>query len=265
MTKFSIYNSPQASAHKRKGADEIFLFLHRLGNHIKVSDVIFGDDPPDFVMLLDESEIAIELTRLKRADFRLGIELPQRRRGGVLKDVGDIETAQYIKWKRDQRQLREKEEARFPWSEVSLETVFAASLKHILKKANQAGSYKKHFDEKWLLLNVDRGSPFSQIVAHLDIVHGHAVFEQICARLVFEMATVCKQAAAFAYVILFYQHHFLAFASGDNKYDLPAPDPDQVELGSKVPTKLLKYKLRTSDTLERLGGQFNLTGNIEDD
>jgi len=129
-------------------------FLLKLDKILAPDDVIFGDDPPDFVFHFNSIRIGVELTALTPT---------------VFSQHGYSRRAEHKKWSED---IKNKPLPRheLAWGNFSLRQSLQALEQHLSAKERKAKTWKEPFTEKWLLMQTDRAVDWWQPGASMRLV-----------------------------------------------------------------------------------------------
>ena len=133
ISHFSIYQQHAPNKHRERETREIFHFLNRLGQFIKLDDVRFGKDPPDFVICLPDKKIGLELTDVDPTIFEKN---------------GNHHRGAYKKWRKDI--VSDGLPHQFlGWGKYSLRESLAALKHRIIKKIEDTPRWADKFSERF--------------------------------------------------------------------------------------------------------------------
>ena len=148
VSRFSIYSRTAPDKKRHDEACDILHLLWRLDEFIKLEDVQFGEEPPDFVFRHQGSPIGAELTDLDPKCFETG---------------GNRLRGQFNGWQA--KIERDSLPHEFDWGGFSLRESLAAFEKRLRIKRTKASHWRDRFPERWLLMRIADGSPFGDLVA----------------------------------------------------------------------------------------------------
>jgi hypothetical protein len=237
VARFKIYRDEEAfekqgakEINKRKREAEVLQdFLWQLEYFTKLDDVDFGRPPsePDFVFHLPGKQIGAELTVLDPKIFAVG---------------GYKERGEFRKWQMATKSTPAP--TKFSWGCYSLRESLAVLNVQIDEKCKKVAR-QRNFSERWLLLHVANGSPFSQILdGEYHTVPGREKeVNDFVAKSMHEVYLVCKKAKPFSHVMFFMQDGLLAFPTrAANLYKLPIPSEDILRRGRVASEKFLDWR-----------------------
>jgi len=228
LTNLTIYKHTITDPQKHKEVRQASLFFDRLREFVPVRDVVFGSNPPDFVLFLESKKVALELTTLDRAVFPKG--------------KGDRKRGEYSRWGKEQAVLKPTTGADFQWGKSTFSEILTALRQQLTKKSEKAIRYQDQFDDLWLLVDVGQGNPMDWIVSEYRAVKGEEFYAETKAKVLYELAAICKQPRPFSHILFFSLQHLLAFTSTNNSCGFPVPDPSLLTLGRQLPASLLTYR-----------------------
>jgi hypothetical protein len=226
--QFSIYRKLSSNRQQRKEAEDIWWFLNSLCKLMKIDDVEYGLEPPDFVFHILGKSIGVELTKLNPKIFV---------------DGSYAERGLFKEWEKETK-AHPQSYQEFPWGEFSVRDSLAAFSQQFEKKCDDVKRWKENFPEKWLLAHVDKGSPFGEIFpAKEQIVPGRE--EESAdwrAKIAYSLFSICQRPHPFDYVILFSGISIFAFpANGRNLHKLPVAKPEVLARGAKASDEFLEW------------------------
>jgi hypothetical protein len=109
------------------------------------------------------------------------------------------------------------------------------------------------FPERWLLLHVAKGSPFSQILGgkHKTAPGREKDVADFLAKSMHGAFSICKEAKPFDCVMLFMQDDFVAFpTSSSNPRNLPVPSKEILERGAQASDRFLDWQKDSSSVTQ---------------
>jgi hypothetical protein len=236
VARFKIYGEGlfnqqcQKEINKRQAEAKILQdLLWHLEYFIKLDQVDFGEPPnePDFIFTLQGKQIGAELTALDPKVFATG---GYRQRG------------EFKKWQKETNPTVTPE--KFLWGSYSLRESLIA-LKAQIDEKRKKVKQQRSFLERWLLIHVANGSPFSQIFGgkYQTVPGREKQIADFVAKSASEVHAICKEAKPFDYVMFFDQDGFLTFpTSSINPYKLPAPSGEVLERGAKASDEFLDWQ-----------------------
>jgi len=240
VSRFAIYSQPASDQKRQKEAGEILHLLCRLDQLIRLDDVQFGTDPPDFVFCCQGKQIGAELTDLNPKVFKAG---------------GNRARGQFNKWRDEISPDSLPHE--FDFGVSTLRESLAAFQKCVSVK-RQGSSWCGNFPEKWLLVRIADGSPFGELIAgaqekELETEPGMEAKADYVAKATFGIYTICQDIQPFDYVLLFQKTdlatsicNLLAFpANPNNPHQLPAPSHEVLKRGGSATDGFLDCRRRS--------------------
>ena len=203
-------------------------FFQYLPKHLKNADVDFGPNPPDFVIQSGNIKIGVELTQLSpTTTSRKGYTVRGTHKEWITKPPPDDGT-----------------KAEFNWGIYSLGESLEALKRQVSRKDSDAGRYCATYDELWLLLQCQEGSPFGTLAESIHKKPG--VFSEkgldFAAKEAFEVERILSTTTRFRRVILFSGGGFVSVRSGTSAVNLPELDPDLLSRGSSLDDSFLNWK-----------------------
>ncbi|HXT41922.1 MAG TPA: hypothetical protein VN887_18075 [Candidatus Angelobacter sp.] len=228
LSRFSIYHDPSANQKRDEEATNLMPFLLRLEEFVKLDDVEFGAEPPDFVFHHQNKIIGVELTDMVPKQFSKG---GYRRREA------------FKAWKAECKQ-KPQPHHEFKWGEFTLRESLAAFANQVEGKARKADKWKVSFEQKWLLMHVANGSPFSVLVAssRKDSLGREEEMADYFAKVTHTVFSICSRPHPFNYVILFSGQVLIAFPANDaNPLNFPVADSDILSRGANAPDRFLDW------------------------
>lgn len=236
VSRFTAYRQFSPDAKRRKEAEDLLDLLRHLDGFVKLDDVQFGQDPPDFVFHLEGKRIGVELTDLNPKVFvNRGYSLRGKFKAWRAETEPDI--------------IPQK----FDWGVYSLRESLAAFKAQLDVKRKDAEGWGTSFPERWLLMHVASGSPFSEIFDgkwHSNPGREKEVADYL-AKATHGVHSVCQEIRPFDHVILFMQDAFLAFpANPANLRKLPVPGDEILKRGAQAPERFLEWKKNRKSVTE---------------
>jgi len=230
LARFTIYRQPCDDKQRLKERDDLHRLLRRLEEFLTLDDVRFGQPPnePDFIFDLGKKHIGCELTDLNPKIFEKGGYLKRNAFKAWRAQVVPVEAPQ-----------------RFDWGSYSLRESKASLEYQIADKRKRATNWLNNFPERWLLLHVASGSPFSQILGgpHQVKPGRENDVADFLAKSLYCVHSACKECWPFDYVVLFMQDGFLAFSSNSsNPYNLPIASEEILNRGAVVSDRFLDWQ-----------------------
>jgi hypothetical protein len=129
-------------------ARDLMPLLRRLDEFIKLEDVTFGQEPPDFVFDHAGGTIGVELTDLNPKIFEKG---------------GHQRRANYKSFEAEVAQTSPADAA-FNWGTGSMRDSLGAFKTQLERKKKKAQPWFANFTERWLLMHAASGSLFSKFL-----------------------------------------------------------------------------------------------------
>jgi hypothetical protein len=229
VSRFSIYRKMSLEPKMRAEALSISPFLGELQEFIHIEDVAYEvPDPPDFTIKLYNGTIGVELTKSN----------PKPSGKGGYQKIGEFQ-----KWKKD-IETKPLPRHEFEWGEYSLRESLAAFQSEVERKSQRAKTYASRFDEIWLVLQAESGSPHGSLTegSHNAKSGFEEKYFNFVGKHLFEMCRICKSASPFHLVILFCGPKILALPARGSVYELPSPNEDLLKRGSKASDEFLDWK-----------------------
>lgn len=237
LSRFSIYRHAHEASKRVKESLDLMPFLLELEGFVRLDDVEYGPDSPDFVFRHADKSIGVELT----------ISLPKVFPSGGFAQKGDFKT-----WKAETK-THPQPRHEFAWPEYTSREALAALESHLDTKARKVRTWKAAFPEKWLLLHVDSGSPFAELVANRrhDTPGSENKVADHIAKIAYSVHSIFQKPHPFDSVIFFSGRVILAFpAGGTNPYRLPTPRADILARGAAAPDDLLDWSHAVTSVVE---------------
>jgi hypothetical protein len=248
ISRFSIYCQPSTEGKRRKEAGDILHLLWRLDEFIKLSDVLFGLDPPDFVFQYREKQIGAELTDLDPNIFVEG---------------GHLTRGNFNKWQTGIEADAAPHEFG-EWGKYSLRESLDAFRIRLNIKRQGAKHWFKNFSERWLLMHVSDGSPFAEILCgeRQTALGMEAEAANYFGKATHAIDTICRDIQPFDLVLLFQKTdlattccNLLTFpANAANPHKLPVSPDEILKCGAAASDRFLdwKWKGKTIITTRRV-------------
>jgi len=235
---FAIFRKPRSDEKLRKEAEDLFVLLRHLHAFVKFDDVRFGKPPdePDFVLEYRDKDIGAELTGL--------IPKPFDKRGFV-------QRGQFKSWKAEFEPNESRQE--FDWGTYSLSESLAAFKEQLQGKRQKAKRWETSFPERWLLMRVDGGSPFAEVVGGIrhDAPGRENEVADYIAKAVYGLHSCCQEINPFDYVILFTVECFLAFSANRiNQHKFPRLRDEIAKRGEQASDGFLDWTKTISTVKE---------------
>jgi len=234
ISHFLIFREPKLTPHQKAEREALKYLLLRLDKIMKLSDVEFGKNPPDFIFHHQDRKIGVELTDLNPKEFN---------------EHGQLKRAEYKAFEADLAQTYSATES-FSWDVVSPRESIGAFKKQLATKREKARPWASDFSECWLLIHATAGNPFA-IILNPQLKYVTPAAETALAAHVAKMThaihSLCQDIEPFSHVILFRRSdHFadcLAFSpANSNPYIFPVPKDEILNHGAKVPDAILDLK-----------------------
>ena len=242
VSRFAIYSQPPSDQKPQKEAGEIHHLLCRLDQFIRLDDVQFGTDPPDFVFCCQVKQIGAELTDLNPKVFEAG---------------GNRARGRFNQWRAEISPDSLPHE--FDFGVSTLRESLAAFQGCVSVKRRKATHWCSHFPETWLLMRIGDGSPFGELIA------GPGEMEQetepgmedkdadYLAKATHGLYAICQDIRPFDYVLLFRKTdlatsicNLLAFpANPNNPHQLPGPSHEVLKRGESASNGILDLRRRS--------------------
>jgi hypothetical protein len=237
ISHFSIYREMSLNPKMRDEAMAISPFFLGFPNSILIDDVIYQEpDPPDFMVKAMGKMIGLELTRSNPKRFG--------RRGFT-------KFSEFKKW-----ELEKKEKPlprhQFEWGTFTLRDSLAAFQDEVERKAERAKSYCDRFDETWLIVQAEKGSPHGGL-AEGKYNPNPGREEEVLnfnGKHLFGLSKICEKALPFNYVLLFCGLEILALPVGKSAFNFPKPNEDLLRRGEKASDEYLDWS-RTLSSVTR--------------
>lgn len=242
FAQFAIYRQPSPDERRRKEAEDLADLLRQLAGFVKLDDVQFGQPPhePDFIFHHQGKRIGAELTDLDPKVFG---------------KHGYLERGKHKTWRAEIEPDETPQEHN--WGVYSLRESLAAFKAQLDGKRKKARYWLNYFPQRWLLMHVAGGSPFSQIFTckEWQTVPGkEKEVAEYLAKSTHGVYSICKEIEPFDYVILFMQDDFLAFpANAANPRKLPVPGDEILKLGAQASDRFLEWKKESRTVVIRVG------------
>jgi hypothetical protein len=231
---FSIFLETKLTLHQKTEREDLTHLLLRVAQVIKLSDVEFGKNPPDFIFHHQDRKIGVELTDLNPKEFN---------------EHGHLKRAEYKTFEADLAQTSSADES-FSWDVVSPRESIGAFKKQLETKREKARPWASKFSDCWLLIHAAAGNPFAIILnpklKQITPAAETALAAHV-AKLTHAIHSLCQDVEPFSHVILFRRSdHFadcLAFSPvNSNPYNFPVPNDEILNHGAKVPDAILDLK-----------------------
>ena len=239
ISRYSIYRKPSADLKRQAESQDLMHLLLRLDESIKLADVTFGEDPPDFIFHHLGGTIGVELTDLNPKVFQKG---------------GHQRRADYKLFQAKIAQTSPAQEV-FSWNKVSLRESLEAFRTQLELKVKKAQPWFANFPERWLLIRAASGSPLGAILnGEYQTTPGmENEVADYFAKVTDAVYSICQKAHPFNHIILFRNSEpsaeMLMFSSGRlNPYNLPKPRDEILTRGANVSDSFLDWK-STSETV----------------
>lgn len=237
VARFKIYCEGLADRQQRKEASELQELLWNLESCLKLDEISFGQPPqePDFIFQIQGKEVGVELTKLNPKTFNNG--------GFAERDI-------FKKWKAETKPTAMPQ--KFPWGCYTLRESLSALQVQIDGKCGKA-MRQRSFPERWLLLHVAKGSPFSQILGgkHKTAPGREEEVADFLAKSMHGAFSICREAKPFDYVIFFMQDDFIAFPTGlSNPRNLPVPSKEILARGAQASDRFLDWQKDSSSVTQ---------------
>jgi hypothetical protein len=149
------------------------------------------------------------------------------------------------------------------WGTFTLRESLDSLREQFRSKCDKAQPWKDQFGERWLLLHLDSGSPFSELVATRDepVAGKEEEVGEHRAKVVFEVCSILAESGPFDYVMMYSGCQIVAFpCNGQNPHKLPMPRWDLVAKGARVHDSHLSWKstirhVKKTESFEAVFGQ----------
>ena len=220
LSRLTIYQNYTLEKKRKAEAAQLMPLLLKLDQSLEIDDVKFGNDPPDFILNVGASSIAIELTTVNPTVFGKG---------------GNLRRKDFKEW---QAQLKESNKIvnTFEFGSFTLRESLAALKNQFQIKCNKAKAWTSKYSHNWLLFQLTEGSPFGELTGELEATPGSEMelFDHI-SKVLYEVCAILAEPNPFDYVLIFAGCQLIAFPSdGKNAHKLPMPRWDLVTRGAKV-------------------------------
>jgi hypothetical protein len=236
-SQFSIYRYLSSDPKRAEEANTLMPLLSSLAQFIKLEDVEYGQDPPDFVFRPACNRIGVELTDLVPKVFRSG---------------GFARKADFKPWQLSAKKTP-KPRHEFEWGGSSLRESLAAFENQFDGKIQKVKKWRETFSENWLLLHVGNGSPFGELVAtrRNGAARRTVKMDDFVAKTTHSIFSICQRPHPFQQVILFSGMVFLAFpANGRSPCPFPVPSPDVLARGAAASDSFLDWRCTRQSFIE---------------
>lgn len=232
LSRLTIFKDGSARKKQKTEAEALIPFLLKIDQLIEVQDVLFGNDPPDFILKLSGITIGMEHTTINPVVFGGG---GNRRK----KDFKD--------W---QAKIKEKPEPvnTFEWGEFTLRQSLESLRNQFATKCQGTRNWTPDYEKKWLLLQLTEGSPFAELTGEIKAaVSYEKMTSDHQAKVLFEVSSVLAAPNPFDNVLIASGCNIIAFpANGKNPHRLPIPRWDVIARGAKVDDSHLNLNYRFS-------------------
>lgn len=233
VARFKIYRDVCSDKKRRREAEDLQALLWHLEDFVELDEVTFGEPPdePDFIFVIRGKQIGVELTVLNPKIFKTG---------------GYVQKGKFKKWKAETKPTIAPQ--KFHWGSYTLRESLSALRVQVDGKCDKA-KRQSGFPERWLLLHVAKGSPFSQILGgkHQTVPGKENEVADFVAKSMHGAYSVCKESRPFDYVIFFMQDDFLAFPTNSgNPRKLPVPSEETLKRGAEASDRFLDWQKDSS-------------------
>lgn len=246
LPRFSIYRCLHSQPKRIREARALAPFLLALEAILRLDDVEYGQDPPDFVFHYHSTTIGVEFTKLPPTLFK--------------KD-GYTRIKDFANWK---AQIGEFPSSRqeFLWGEFTLRESLTAFANCVETKTKKAEKWHKKFIEKWLIVTLDEGGPFGTLVCtrSRNVPGREQRVADYAAKMAYEVSAICHKQHHFDCIILFSGMVFDAFPTGNkNPYSLPILRPEVLERGKNAPDTFLEWRSTMKSVVQPMPEDYSAT------
>jgi hypothetical protein len=235
LSRLSIFRELSTDEKRRKEAWDLVPLILKLDQILEIDDVEYAADPPDFTFKIGGNSIGVELTQVNPALFGPG---------------GYRMRLKFREWEEKIKTSSERQNV-FTWGTFTLDESLASLKEQFRLKCDKVKRWASTFDERWLLLHLAKGSPFSELVGENHPSPGkEELIRDHVARVLFEASSILSTSNPFDYVIMFAGCDLIAFpCNGRNPYKLPMPRWDLVAKGARVDDSHLAWSSTIQHTL----------------
>lgn len=212
----------------RNEAMDISPFLDGIQNFVSIDDVSYEvPDPPDFSVKIMGKTIGLELTKSNPQKFG---------------KRGFTKFNDFKKWEREKKE-KPLPRHEFEWGTFTLRDSLAAFQQEVERKADRAKTYHARFDETWLVVQAEKGSPHGGLAE--GTYNAHPGREQAVlnfhSKHLFGASKICEKASPFNCVLLFCGPKVLALSVGKSAFNLPKPNEDLLRRGENASDEYLDW------------------------
>jgi hypothetical protein len=227
LPRLSIFKNLSTDPKRKAEAWDLVPLILKLDQIIDIDDIDYAADPPDFAVKIAGQSIGVELTAVNPALFGPG---------------GNRKKQEFREWQARVKANPEPVNI-FEWGTFTLAESLA-SLKAQFESKTEKTKRWPAFDKKWLLLHLDSGSPFSDLVGRDRPTPGaEQKMREHRAKVVFEVCSILAAPNPFDYVLMFAGCDIVAFPyNGQNPHKFPMPRWDLVARGARVDNSHLTWK-----------------------
>jgi hypothetical protein len=228
---YTAYRFGSKDPFQQRDAVAAWAFFDKLPKYLEGADVVFGPNPPDFVIQVGAVLIGVELTQLNpKPPPRFGFQARGRHR--TWKESNPTNSLP-----------KDGSKVEFDWGSFSLREALNALREQVARKAIASSKYSLNYAENWLLLQCEEGSPFGNLAesSHLqpDLYRGDVL--DFIAKESFEVERILAERTEFARIILFSGGGFVSVKNRQSFVRLPTLDQSLVARGAELGDDFLNW------------------------
>ncbi len=249
ISQFSVSLETKLTLNQKTEREDLTNLLRCLVQDIKLSDVVFGENPPDFIFHHQDKKIGVELTDLNPKEFH---------------EHGHLKRAEYKTFEAELAQTPSADEA-FSWDVVSPRESIGAFRKQLETKREKARPWASKFSDCWLLIHAAAGNPLAIILnpkLQQNTPDEETTLAAHVAKLTHAIHSLCQDIEPFSHVILFrgsgYFADYLAFSPvNSNPFNLQVPKDEILNHGAKVSDAILDLKASPKTVIKKTTYNFS--------